>query len=489
MRRQKHKAPQLLSSLLVANVAAEGKCIIKTDEGVIFVEGRPGHPMPAPGDVVDIRVTNQKKQYREAIVERIVTPSEVRVQPFCEHFGVCGGCKWQHIGYAEQLRFKQQQVVDHLTRIAKVPLPPFARIAPAEPTQYYRNKLEFTIADGRWLTQQEVESGEKMDWRAVGFHVPGRFDKVLPIRHCYLQPDPSNDIRLTVADYMFANNLAAYNLKTHEGYLRTLIIRTADTTNQVMVTMQVAQDHPEQLAALLDHLRVRFPQITSLNYIINTKKNDNYGDQEVVNYAGKPYIEETMDNGAGDSSDGIAKNLLTFRINAKSFYQTNAKQAHALYSIARDMAGLTGNELVYDLYTGTGTIALFVARQARHVVGIEYVDAAVADAHVNAEVNGITNASFFAGDMKLMLTDDFFAKNGRPDVVITDPPRAGMDEAVVRQLLKAAPDKIVYVSCNTATQARDIAWLDEKYSVVAVQPVDMFPHTHHVENVVLLTKK
>ncbi|RYF77191.1 MAG: 23S rRNA (uracil(1939)-C(5))-methyltransferase RlmD, partial [Cytophagaceae bacterium] len=371
MRRHKHKQPQLITNLLVADVAAEGKCIIKTDEGVIFVEGRPGYPMPAPGDIVDIKVVNQKKQYREAVVERIVTPSQVRTQPFCEHFGICGGCKWQHIQYAEQLRFKQQQVIDHLTRIAKVPLPEFEPIVAAEPTQYYRNKLEFTVAAGRWLTQAEVEAGERMDFRAVGFHVPGRFDKVLPINHCYLQPDPSNDIRLAVSDYMFAHNLAAYNLKTHEGYLRTLIIRTADTTNQVMVTMQVAQDHPDTLAALLDHLRERFPQITSLNYIINKKKNDNYGDQEVINYAGTPYIEETMVSSANHPP-------LTFRINAKSFYQTNAIQAHALYSIARDMAGLTGNELVYDLYTGTGTIALFVAREARYVVGVEYVEAAAA---------------------------------------------------------------------------------------------------------------
>jgi 23S rRNA (uracil1939-C5)-methyltransferase len=486
MRKKHAKKPQLLAGLTITDVAAEGKCLIRTDDGVIFVEGRPGYPMPAPGDVVDIRVFNQKKQYREAVVERVVTPSGVRTQPFCEHFGICGGCKWQHIAYAEQLRFKQQQVVDHLTRIAKVPLLDLRPILPAEPTQYYRNKLEYTIADGRWLTQEEVQAGEQMDWRAVGFHVPGRFDKVLPIRHCYLQPDPSNAIRLWVADYMLAHNLAAYNLKTHEGYLRTLIIRTADTTNQVMVTLQVAQDHPGTLSALLDALLGTFPQITSLNYIINTKKNDNYGDQTVVNYAGTPYIEETMNAGVGTSA---VSELLTFRINAKSFYQTNARQAFALYSIARDMAGLTGNELVYDLYTGTGTIALFVARQAKYVVGIEYVEAAVADAAVNAEVNGISNTSFHAGDMKNLLTEAFFAQHGHPDVVITDPPRAGMDEAVVRQLLKAAPQKIVYISCNTATQARDLAWLDEAYRVEAVQPVDMFPHTHHVENVVLLVKK
>lgn len=484
MRRNKHRAPVLLTNVRINDVAAEGKCIIKTTEGVIFVEGRPGYPMPAAGDLVDIKIVNQKKQYREATVERIIEPSLVRTEPFCEHFGICGGCKWQHIQYPEQLRFKYQQVVDHLTRIAKVPLPPINPILPASKTQYYRNKLEFTIADGRWLTQAEVQSGEQMDWRAVGFHVPGRFDKVLPIKHCYLQPDPSNDIRLAVADYMFANNLSAYNLKTHQGYLRTLIIRTAESTGQLMVTMQVAQDQPDTLGTLLDHLQVRFPQITSLNYIINQKMNDNYGDQEVINYAGTPYIEETMDAGTPDEP-----RVLTFRINAKSFYQTNAQQAFELYKIARDMAGLTGNEIVYDLYTGTGTIALFVAHQAKKVVGVEYVEAAVVDAGVNAEVNGVSNATFYAGDMKNLLTEAFFAQHGAPDVVITDPPRAGMDEAVVRQLLLAAPEKIVYVSCNTATQARDIAWLDSTYTVAAVQPVDMFPHTHHVENVVLLVKK
>ncbi len=484
MRRNKHRAPEILTSIRINDVAAEGKCIIKTDEGVIFVEGIPGYPMPAAGDLVDIKVVNKKKQYREATVERIIEPSPVRTEPFCEHFGTCGGCKWQHIQYAEQLRFKYQQVVDHLTRIAKVPLPEIAPILPASKTQYYRNKLEFTIADGRWLTQAEVQTGERMDFRAVGFHVPGRFDKVLPIRHCYLQPDPSNDIRLAVADYMFASNLSAYNLKTHQGYLRTLIIRTAESTGQLMVTLQVAKDEKNTLDAILGHLQERFPQITSLNYIINRKMNDNYGDQDVINYAGTPYIEETMDAGTPDRPK-----VLTFRINAKSFYQTNAQQAFELYKIARDMAGLTGHEIVYDLYTGTGTIALFVAHQAKKVVGVEYVDAAVVDAGVNAEVNGVKNAAFYAGDMKNLLTEAFFAEHGAPDVVITDPPRAGMDEAVVRQLLLAAPQKIVYVSCNTATQARDIAWLDSAYTVAAVQPVDMFPHTHHVENVVLLIKK
>ena len=482
-----HKEPQRLERIRIDAVAAEGKCLVRTPEGVIFVESGPGNPAVAPGDVVDLRIVNQKKQYREAVAERIHEFSPVRVDPFCEHFGTCGGCKWQHIRYDDQLGFKQQQVIDHLTRIGKVVLHQIRPIMPAENRQYYRNKLEFTIAEGRWMTTAEVHSNERIDQRVVGFHVPRRFDKVLPIRHCYLQPDPSNAIRLAVSDYMFAHNLAAYNLKTHVGYLRTLIIRTAESTGQTMVTMQVAQNNPDRLAHLLDYLLEQFPQITSLNYIVNTKKNDTYGDQVVVNYAGTPYIEEQMDDGSG--SGAAETQPLTFRVGPKSFYQTNAAQAFNLYKVAREWAGLTGNELVYDLYTGTGTIALFVARQAKHVVGLEYVEDAVIDARVNAQVNGIANASFYAGDIKTLLTDAFMDEHGYPDVVITDPPRAGMDEAVTRQLLRAAPKRIVYVSCNTATQARDLGILDELYEVSNVQPVDMFPHTHHVENVVLLTRR
>lgn len=472
MRRKTHKTPERLERIRIDDVAAEGKCLVRTSEGVIFVEGREGGPVAAPGDLVDIRITRQKKQYREAVVEHVHEYSAVRAEPFCQHFGTCGGCKWQHIRYEEQLRFKRQQVIDHLSRIGKVALPEIKPALPANPTRYYRNKLEFTCADGRWLTQDEVESGQVFDQRTVGFHVPKRFDKVLPIVHCHLQPDPSNAIRLAFAGYALQHNLAMYNLKTHVGYLRTLIIRTA-STGQVMVTLQVAQDHPETLHNLLAFLQTQFPQITSLNYIINTKKNDTYQDQEVINVAGTPYIEERMED-------------LVFQVGPKSFYQTNSQQAYQLYSIAREMAALTGKERVYDLYTGTGTIALFVARQAKEVVGIEYVETAVADARVNAQVNNITNTSFLAGDMKDLLTEQLFARYGRPDVVITDPPRAGMDEAVTRQLLKAAPERIVYVSCNTATQARDLNLLDEKYEVVSVQPVDMFPHTHHVENIALL---
>ena len=480
MRRKSHKVPQRLYAIRVDAVAAEGKCIVRTDEGVIFVENPTGGAGIAPGDVVDLRITNRKKQYREAVAERIHEQSAVRATPFCEHFGTCGGCKWQHIRYDEQLRFKHQQVVDHLTRIGKVELPAIRPILAAEPTRYYRNKLEFTCAEGRWMTSGEVGSGKEIDPRAVGFHIPGRFDKVLPIRHCYLQPDPSNAIRLAVADYAYKTGMSMYNLKVHTGYLRTLIIRTA-APDQVMVTVQVAQDDPDQLTGLMRHMQASFPEITSLNYIINTKKNDSYQDQDVVNWAGKPYIEERMDAGDGDT--------LTFRVGPKSFYQTNAQQAHSLYKIARDWAGLTGRERVYDLYTGTGTIALFVARQAQHVVGVEYVEASVADARVNAAINGITNTTFVAGDMRDILTDGFFDQHGRPEVVITDPPRAGMDEAVTRQLIKASPERIVYVSCNTATQARDLGLLDEGYNVADVQPVDMFPHTHHVENVVVLKRR
>ena len=488
MRKKSHKAPERLYAVRVESVAAEGKCIVRTDEGVIFVENPVGGPGVAPGDVVDLRVTNRKKQYREAVAERIIEPSAVRTEPFCEHFGTCGGCKWQHIEYSGQLGFKHQQVIDHLTRIGKVELPAIQPILAAHATRYYRNKLEFTCAEGRWKTHAEVAGDAFIDPRAVGFHVPGRFDKVLPIRHCYLQPDPSNAVRLSVADYAFSTGMSMYNLKIHTGYLRTLIIRTADSTGQLMVTVQVAQDDPAQLSGLMNHLQTEFPAITSLNYIINTKKNDSYQDQDVLNWSGQPYIEERMDDeNPGEASPGHEP--LTFRIGPKSFYQTNALQAHNLYKIARDWAGLTGQERVYDLYTGTGTIALFVARRAKEVIGVEYVEASVADARVNAQVNGITNASFFAGDMRHILTDEFFALHGRPDVVITDPPRAGMDEAVTRQLLKAAPDRIVYVSCNTATQARDLGILDAGYVVADVQPVDMFPHTHHVENVVLLKKR
>ncbi|GAB3278587.1 23S rRNA (uracil(1939)-C(5))-methyltransferase RlmD [Larkinella harenae] len=469
-----------MQGVRIDDVAAEGKCLVRTEEGIIFVEGQLGGPVAAPGDLVDIRVVNRKKQYREAVVEKIHEYGPSRAEPFCPHFGTCGGCKWQHIQYNEQLRFKGQQVVDHLTRIGKVQLPAVLPTFPSQQTTYYRNKLEFTCADGRWLTPEEVRSDLSLDKRAVGFHIPKRFDKILPIAHCYLQPDPSNAIRLAVGAYAFQHGLSMYNLNSHVGFLRTVIIRTA-STGQVMVTVQVAEDRPQELEGLMDMLKTSFPQITSLNYILNRKLNDSYQDQHVVPYWGKPYIEEQMDAGDGQP--------LTFRVGPKSFYQTNATQAFELYKITREWAGLTGSERVYDLYTGTGTIALFVARQAKEVIGIEYVEPAVEDARVNAAINNIENARFLAGDMGTLLTPALFKKYGKPDVVITDPPRAGMDEAVTRNLLLAAPQRIVYVSCNTATQARDLAILDELYEVKAVQPVDMFPHTHHVENIVKLEKR
>lgn len=472
MRRKSSKVQERLSQIRIDDVAAEGKCLVRTSEGIIFVENMPGQPVVAPGDRADLRIVNQKKQYREAVVEAVYPESSLRTEPFCEHFGTCGGCKWQHIRYDEQLAFKHRQVVDQLTRIGKVSLPPIRPTLPSDPTTYYRNKLEFTCANGRWMTDDEIRSGIDIDKRVVGFHVPKRFDKVLPIRHCYLQPDPSNAIRLAVADYAQSHDLTLYDLKNHTGFLRTLIIRTT-SIGQVMVTIQVAENRPDRLDGLLTFLQQSFPEIVSLNYILNTKKNDSYGDQEVITAHGQPYVEEQMED-------------LTFRIGPKSFYQTNTSQAYQLYKVTRDWAGLTGDERVYDLYTGTGTIALFVARQARQVVGIEYVEAAVADARVNAEVNGIQNTEFLAGDMQALLTPALFDRYGRPDVVITDPPRAGMDEAVSRNLLLAAPRRIVYVSCNAATQARDLAILDELYEVKDVQPVDMFPHTHHVENIVKL---
>ncbi|RRB06946.1 23S rRNA (uracil(1939)-C(5))-methyltransferase RlmD [Larkinella rosea] len=474
------KIVQRLQGIRIDDVAAEGKCLIRTEEGVIFVEGRTGGPVAAPGDVVDIRIVNRKKQYREAVVEKIHAFGPSRSEPFCPHFGTCGGCKWQHIRYEEQLRFKGQQVFDHLSRIGKVQLPPIHPTLPSQETRYYRNKLEFTCADGRWMTEAEIRSGLAMDKRVVGFHIPKRFDKILSIDHCYLQPDPSNAIRLAVDAYAREHGFSMYNLNTHLGFLRTVIIRTA-STGQVMVTIQVAEERPDDLEGLLTMLQQTFPQIASLNYILNRKLNDSYQDQEVISYGGKPYIEEQMDDGSGQP--------LTFRVGPKSFYQTNARQAFELYKITRDWAGLTGTERVYDLYTGTGTIGLFVARQAREVIGIEYIEAAVEDARVNAAINGIQNATFLAGDMGTLLTPTLFRKYGKPDVVITDPPRAGMDEAVTRNLLLAAPQRIVYVSCNTATQARDLAILDSLYEVKDVQPVDMFPHTHHVENVVRLEKR
>ena len=459
-----------LENIRVEDFAAEGKCLARHEGAVVFIEG-----VVAPGDVVDVRVLRKKKNFLEAVVTRTHAFSERRAEPFCEHFGVCGGCKWQHIPYETQLRQKQQQVTDNLERIAKVPLPTISPILPSARTRYYRNKLEFTFSPNRWLTPEEMHAETASEKRALGFHIPRRFDKILDIRRCHLQPDPSNAIRLAVKAFALANDLPFFDNVTFEGLLRNLIIRTTDA-GEVMVIVQFARADPAATEKLLAYLRDAFPEITSLHYVVNGKGNDTFHDLDVVLFHGQPYLTERMED-------------LQFRIGAKSFYQTNAAQAYELYRVARAYANIQPHETVYDLYTGTGTIANFVARQAKKVVGLEYVPAAIEDAKVNSAINGIQNTAFFAGDIRHLLTENFLRANGHPDVVITDPPRAGMEAPVTQMLLRAGPGRIVYVSCNPATQARDLALLDERYAVKAVQPVDMFPHTYHVENVVLLERR
>ncbi|WP_262697047.1 23S rRNA (uracil(1939)-C(5))-methyltransferase RlmD [Pontibacter oryzae] len=467
--KSKKKKFEILEQVKIEDMVAEGKCLARHDNMVIFVAG------VAPGDVVDLRITRKKKSFLEAEPVHFHELSELRVQPFCEHFGTCGGCKWQHIGYDTQLYFKQKQVKDNLERIGKVPLPEFDPILGSEKTRYYRNKLEYTFSNTSWLTKEQIQSGQEFDRDALGFHIPGRFDKILDIKHCYLQPDPSNAIRLEVRKYAKEHNLPFFDIVKQVGYMRNLIIRTANT-GELMVIVQVYEDRPEEMQALMEHLAVTFPEITSLQYVVNAKGNETFHDLEVICYKGLPYIHEEMEG-------------IKFRVGPKSFYQTNADQAYELYKRTRELANLTGNELVYDLYTGAGTIANFVAKQAREVIGIEYVPSAIEDAKINSQINNITNTTFYAGDMKDILSDELIARHGRPEVVITDPPRAGMHEDVVQKLLQVHPNRIVYVSCNPATQARDIEWLSEKYDVTRVQPVDMFPQTHHVENIVLLTAK
>jgi 23S rRNA (uracil1939-C5)-methyltransferase len=466
----KKQKSYIIEEIEVENFAAEGKCIARFNGEVIFIEGS----NVAPKDKVKLLVNARKKNYSEATVLEIIEKSALRIDPFCNHFGICGGCKWQHIPYEKQLELKHQQVFDQLHRIGKLDLPTFNPILGSEKTQFYRNKLEFTFSNSRWLTKDELNSGIEFDKNALGFHVPKRFEKVLPIEKCYLQ-EHSNEIRNFVRDYAHLHKLSYYDHIAHEGFFRSLMIRTT-SKGDLMVVIQFAQKNFEEIEKLMGLLQKTFVQITSLNYIINQKRNDTFFDLEVINFSGKPFIEEQMED-------------LTFRVGVKSFYQTNSEQAYQLYKITRDFAELTGDELVYDLYTGTGTIANFVAQRAKKVIGLEYVEDAVEDAKINSEVNKITNTEFYAGDMRKLLSDEFINQKGRPNTVITDPPRAGMDEPVVKTLFNAAPQKIVYVSCNPATQARDLAILSEKYDILAVQPVDMFPHTHHVENVVKLKIK
>ncbi len=445
----------------------------KVNELVIFV------PYVVPGDVVDLQVKRKKNHYAEAVAVKFHEKSPLRTEPFCSHFGVCGGCKWQCLSYEEQLKYKQKQVFDNLTRIGKVELPEIRPILGSEKTRFYRNKLEFTFSNKRWLTEEEVKQDVKYDqMNAVGFHIPGAFDKVLAIDKCWLQDDISNQIRNAVRDYAYAHNFPFFDLRTQEGLLRNIMIRTS-STGELMVVLQCKVTDDEgrrKMEEILQFMADSFPQITSLMYVINNKCNDTIGDLDVEVFKGNDHIFEEMEG-------------LRFKVGPKSFYQTNSEQAYNLYKVAREFAGLTGNELVYDLYTGTGTIANFVARQARKVVGIEYVPEAIEDAKVNSALNGIDNTLFYAGDMKDILTNDFIAEHGRPDVIITDPPRAGMHNDVIDVILAAEPKRIVYVSCNPATQARDLQLLDGKYKVTAVQPVDMFPHTHHVENVVQLERR
>lgn len=470
---RKKKSLPVLENITITDYAAEGKALARVNELVVFV------PFAVPGDVVDLQVRRKKHSYCEAEIIRFIKYSERRVKPFCQHFGICGGCKWQNIPYDEQLRMKQKQVYDQLTRIGKVNLPEFNQILGSVKTQGYRNKLEFGCSNRRWLTQEEIASGSDFtQMNAVGFHITGAFDKILPIEKCWLMDDLQNKIRNAIRDYAYEHDIVFYDIRRQCGLLRDIMVRNSDTGEwMVLIQFHYEKDEDEVIAKnLLQHIADGFPEITSLLYVNNQKGNDTFNDLNIEVFKGNDYIYETMDG-------------LTFKVGAKSFYQTNTKQAYHLYSVVRDFANLTGNELVYDLYTGTGTIANFVSRYAKRVIGIEYVPEAIEDAKINSEINNISNTLFFAGDMKDILTESFISENGTPDIIITDPPRAGMHPDVVQTIIKTAPKRIVYVSCNPATQARDLSLLDDLYEVVAVQPVDMFPHTPHVENVVLLNRR
>lgn len=469
MSRKRRELP-IVENLEITGIAAEGKSLGRWNEMVVFV------PFGAPGDAVDVQLTKKRHSFAEGKIVKMHTSSPMRVEPFCEHYGVCGGCKFQHIPYEEQLKYKQQQVEDALQRIAKVQLPAINPILGSANTCFYRNKLEFTFSNKSWLTREQLESDEQFDDRnALGFHIPNAFDKVLDINKCWLQDDVSNQIRNYIRLHAKQQGYSFFDLRANQGLMRTLMIRTSSTGELMLVVVFGANDQTA-INEMMQSIKEAFPQITSLQYVVNLKCNDSLNDQEFVLFSGRDYIEEEMEG-------------LKFRVGPKSFYQTNSAQAYELYKVARRMARLKGDELVYDLYTGTGTIANFVARQSRQVIGIEYVPEAIEDAKLNSRVNGIENTLFYAGDMKDILTDDFVQQHGCPDVMIIDPPRAGMHEDVVKVILNAQPKRLVYVSCNPATQARDLAMLDEKYSVEEVQPVDMFPHTQHVENVVALQRR
>ncbi len=470
MARKKQNYP-LIEGLEITTLAAEGKAMGRWNDQVVFV------PMTVPGDVVDVQIRVKRRRFMEGFVVNYRKHSELKSTPFCSHFGVCGGCKWQNLPYEEQLRFKTEQVRDQLTRIGKVALPEIRPCLGSARTQFYRNKLEYTFADRRWMTYEEIaDAGREITPEpALGFHIPNMFDKVLDIEKCWLQAEPSNAIRLEIKRFCVEHGYSFYHAREHTGLMRNIVIRTA-STGEIMLIVVFASDDRERIETLMSHLKQTFPEITSLIYMVNTKWNDSLGDQEPILYAGKDHILEQMEG-------------LQFKVGPKSFYQTNSEQAYELYKVAREFADLKPEETLYDLYTGTGTIANFCASRCAKVVGIEYVPEAIADAKINSEINRIDNTTFYAGDMKAVLSDRFVAENGRPDVVILDPPRAGVDEPVIDVILRAAPERIVYVSCNPATQARDLSLMDGMYRVEAVQPVDMFPHTHHVENVVKLVKR
>lgn len=467
------KKGDIIDKIVVETMAAEGKCLSRIDNHVIFLTGC------APGDVVEVEIVKVKSNFLEGRATKILENSPIRSTPFCRHFGPCGGCSWQHINYETQLVYKQQQVADNLERIGGLTLPEIKPIIPSSSTTHYRNRLDFTFTNKRWLTFEEFDKSKPFE-PGLGYHMPRKFDKVFDVKECHLQADPSNAIRLAVKDEATKNNIPFFDLRRQDGFLRTLTIRST-STGEVMIILQVTENKMEWIEIILNQLATEFKSITSLNYIINSKKNDTFHDLDIECWKGNPYITEEMEKPDGSGT-------LRFRIGPKSFYQTNSEQAFRLYKVAWEMAKLRGDEVVYDLYTGTGTIANFVAGHAKSVVGLEYVADAIKDADVNSALNNITNTKFFAGDMKDLLNESFIATHGRPDVIITDPPRGGMHEDVCKMILKAAPQRVVYVSCNPATQARDLKILSEKYSIEDVQPVDMFPHTMHVENVVRLEK-
>lgn len=459
----------ILENIEITDIAAEGNSIARVNNKVLFV------PLAIPGDVVDVQLTRKRTSYMEGYLVNIKKPSPLRIEPFCEHFGICGGCKWQQLPYLEQLKWKQKQVVENLKRIAKVDIGKINNILPSENTRFYRNKLEYTFSDNRWLEKEKINQETYIQEPGLGFHIPNMYDKVLDINYCYHQPDPSNQIRLALKNFVLQNNMDFFNLKTKQGFMRNLILRNTNI-GEWMVIVCFGREEVNNIKKVLDFLASEFPLITSLMYVFNPKLNDTISDLEIKLYKGRDYIIEKMEN-------------LNFKVGPKSFFQPNSHQAYKLYCIAKGMANLSGSEIVYDLYTGTGTIANFLARSAKKVIGIEYVEEAVKDAIENSRINSIDNTVFYSGDMKDVLTQEFIDKNGSPDVIITDPPRSGMHPSVINAISCTEPNRIVYISCNAATQSRDIALLTEKYYVSEIQPVDMFPHTHHIENVALLLKK